>query len=68
MLVTADGSVDCSGTPAEQESIVAQLHFCEAVAAIGSLAKGGSFVLKMFTLCEHSSIALVYLLSCFFDH
>ena len=67
MLVTADGSIDCSGAPDEQEAMVAQLHFCEAVAALGALDKGGSFVLKMFTLGEHSSICLVYLLSCFFD-
>ena len=67
LLVTADGSIDCSGSPNEQEELVAQLHYCESVAAIGALAIGGAFVLKMFTLFEHSSIALVYLLSCLFE-
>ncbi|KAJ1484263.1 FtsJ-like methyltransferase-domain-containing protein [Baffinella frigidus] len=65
-LVTADGSIDCSGTPNQQEEVVAQLHFCEAVGAMGALAKGGAFVLKMFTLFEHSSICLLYILKCFF--
>ncbi|KAJ1484270.1 FtsJ-like methyltransferase-domain-containing protein [Baffinella frigidus] len=66
-LVTADGSIDCSGTPNQQEEVVAQLHFCEAVGAMGALAKGGAFVLKMFTLFEHSSICLLYILKCFFE-
>ena len=65
-LVTADGSVDCSKNPNEQESTVAWLHMCEVVAAIGLLAPGGMFVLKMFTLFEKSSVDILYLLGCFF--
>jgi len=30
------------------------------------LAEGGSFLVKMFTLFEHSSICLVYILKCLF--
>jgi cap2 methyltransferase len=67
LLVTADGSIDSSCSPAEQEEQNAQLHYCECVAAVGALAVGGAFVLKMYTLFEHSSIALVYLLSCLFE-
>ncbi|XP_065837285.1 cap-specific mRNA (nucleoside-2'-O-)-methyltransferase 2-like isoform X2 [Oscarella lobularis] len=66
-LVTADGSVDCLDVPGEQESHVAALHYCELVAGLAILADGGSFVLKMFTLFEHSSVCMMYLLVCCFS-
>lgn len=65
-LVTADGSFDCQEKPDEQEALVASLHYCEVTAALLLLSPGGSFVLKMFTLYEHSSICLLYLLNCCF--
>ncbi|KAE8609208.1 hypothetical protein XENTR_v10011741 [Xenopus tropicalis] len=66
-LVTADGSFDCQGDPGEQESLVSPLHYCEVVTCLLTLSKGGSFVLKMFTLFQHSSINLMYLLNCCFS-
>ncbi|XP_076654146.1 cap methyltransferase 2 isoform X2 [Halictus rubicundus] len=65
--VTADGSIDCTGDPGEQENIVAHLHFCEAIAALHFLQTGGSFVLKIFTTFECHSICLLYLLCCCFN-
>ncbi|XP_041792698.1 cap-specific mRNA (nucleoside-2'-O-)-methyltransferase 2 [Chelmon rostratus] len=65
-LVTADGSFDCQENPDEQEALVASLHYCEVTAALLLLSPDGSFVLKMFTLYEHSSICLLYLLNCCF--
>ncbi|XP_034045407.1 cap-specific mRNA (nucleoside-2'-O-)-methyltransferase 2 [Thalassophryne amazonica] len=65
-LVTADGSIDCQENPDKQETLVASLHYCEVTAALLLLSLGGSFVLKMFTLYEHSSVCLLYLLNCCF--
>lgn len=62
-LVTADGSVDCMHDPGEQESLVEYLHYCETITALSILADGGSFVLKIFTIFEHTTICLLYLLN-----
>ncbi|XP_061484827.1 cap-specific mRNA (nucleoside-2'-O-)-methyltransferase 2 [Rhineura floridana] len=66
-LVTSDGSFDCQGNPGEQEALVSSLHYCEAVTALMTLGLGGSFVLKMFTLFEHCSVNLLFLLNCSFE-
>ncbi|XP_071821734.1 cap-specific mRNA (nucleoside-2'-O-)-methyltransferase 2-like isoform X2 [Apostichopus japonicus] len=66
-LVTADGSVNCQDNPAEQETLVHSLHFCEVVAALTILQQGGSFLLKMFTMFEINTACLMYLLCCLFQ-
>ena len=43
-LVTADGSVNCVDTPADQENVVAALHWCETVAALMILEQGESLM------------------------
>jgi hypothetical protein len=66
-LVTGDGSVDTSSDPNEQESIVSELHYAEAICALGALARGGSLVLKMFNLFECETICLLYVLAVHFE-
>ncbi|XP_058833679.1 cap-specific mRNA (nucleoside-2'-O-)-methyltransferase 2 [Topomyia yanbarensis] len=61
-LVTADGSIDCLDVPEFQEEHVSRLHLAEAVTALKVLTEGGSVILKMFTLFEHCSVNLLYLL------
>lgn len=65
-LVTADGSVDCMADPGEQEANVEHLHYCEVLTALSVLNDGGTFVVKMFTFFEDSTISLLYLLNCSF--
>ncbi|KAM7344625.1 cap methyltransferase 2 [Cochliomyia hominivorax] len=66
-LITADGSVDCIESPDCQEEKVALLHYAEIITALTILAEGGSFVVKMFTLYEASSVSKLYLLNCAFE-
>lgn len=65
--VTADGSLNCADNPAEQEVMVAQLLYCEAVSALLLLRPGGSFVLKTFTTLESHTLCLMFLLACCFN-
>eukprot|EP00088_Acartia_fossae_P014570 TRINITY_DN17817_c0_g1_i3.p1 TRINITY_DN17817_c0_g1~~TRINITY_DN17817_c0_g1_i3.p1 ORF type:complete len:596 (-),score=173.53 TRINITY_DN17817_c0_g1_i3:140-1708(-) len=65
-LVTADGSFDCQGDPAKQESLVSILLESEIYTALSVLSDGGSFVIKMFTMFESETVCMMYLLSvCF---
>jgi cap2 methyltransferase len=65
--VTADGSINCADEPDKQEIVIGQLLYCEVVAALVSLADGGSLVVKMFTMYEHHTVAILFLLCCLFE-
>ncbi|CAG9858242.1 unnamed protein product [Phyllotreta striolata] len=66
-LITADGSVNCMNDPGEQERCVERLHFCETITALTVLQTGGTFVLKIFTMFEESTINLLFLLNNIFE-
>ncbi|VVC86986.1 cap-specific mRNA (nucleoside-2'-O-)-methyltransferase 2 isoform X1 [Leptidea sinapis] len=63
LLVTADGSIDCMQKPDAQEEVTSPLHYCEIVTALQALSKGGTFIFKLFTTFEHSTVSLLYLLN-----
>eukprot|EP00762_Andalucia_godoyi_P001987 ANDGO_02632.mRNA.1 Cap-specific mRNA (nucleoside-2'-O-)-methyltransferase 2 len=67
MFFSGDGSIDCMDQPEDQELITAHLHYCEAISALTILEVGGSAIIKMFTLFEHPSVCLLYLLTCVFE-
>ncbi|XP_053601972.1 cap-specific mRNA (nucleoside-2'-O-)-methyltransferase 2 isoform X2 [Plodia interpunctella] len=67
LLVTADGSIDCMQRPDAQEEVTSPLHYCEIVTALQALSPGGTFIFKLFTFFEHSTVSLLYLINHLFD-
>ena len=65
-LVTGDGGFDFSDDYSNQEISAFRLIFCEAVAGISILKRGGNMVLKLFDLFHQCSIDLIYILCYFF--
>ncbi|XP_049887942.1 cap-specific mRNA (nucleoside-2'-O-)-methyltransferase 2 [Pectinophora gossypiella] len=67
LLVTADGSIDCLQKPDAQEEVTSLLHYCEIVTALQALSPGGTFIFKLFTMFEHSTVSLLYLINHLFE-
>ncbi|XP_011561723.3 cap-specific mRNA (nucleoside-2'-O-)-methyltransferase 2 [Plutella xylostella] len=67
LLVTADGSIDCLQKPDAQEEVTSPLHYCEIVTALQALSEGGTLIFKLFTLFEHSTVSLMYLINHLFE-
>ncbi|XP_026764430.2 cap-specific mRNA (nucleoside-2'-O-)-methyltransferase 2 [Galleria mellonella] len=67
LLVTADGSIDCMQRPDAQEEVTSPLHYCEIITALQALSSGGTFIFKLFTLFEHSTVNLLYLINHLFE-
>ncbi|XP_013167186.1 PREDICTED: cap-specific mRNA (nucleoside-2'-O-)-methyltransferase 2 [Papilio xuthus] len=63
LLVTADGSIDCLQKPDAQEEVTSPLHYCEIITALQALSPGGTLIFKLFTIFEHSTVNLLYLLN-----
>jgi len=61
-LITADGSIDCSENPGQQELLVLPLFLWETITALSVLAETGCFVMKIFTIFEKETLTLLYLL------
>lgn len=69
-IITSDCGVGQGKTPihyTEQEGYNIIVSFGATVTALATLSKGGSYVMKTFTLFECSTVSLMYLLSCLFD-
>ena len=58
-LVTADGSVDCTVDPENQERLVSDLIAQEVFIGLNTLRKGGHFILKMFTFFTNRSLEIL---------
>lgn len=67
LLVTADGSIDCLQKPDAQEEVTSPLHYCEIITALQALSPGGTLIFKLFTLFEHSTVSLLYLVNHLFS-
>jgi 23S rRNA U2552 (ribose-2'-O)-methylase RlmE/FtsJ len=62
-LVTADGGFDFSSDFNDQESCAAALIASEVGIAIQIQAPKGAFILKMYDICSHDSIYILYILT-----
>ena len=66
-LVTADGGFDYSIDFNKQEQLSYHLIFCEIVAALSILKKGGTFILKIFEIHTNLTVEFIYLLNNYFE-
>lgn len=62
LLVTADGGIDCSDNPADQELTLSELKLAEIQTTLALLDLGGNFVIKMFTFFRKKTCQLLQVL------
>lgn len=67
LLVTADGSINRHDNPLEHEILEAHLQFAEIVTALRVLSEGGSFVLRIHSLLDTSTVCHLYMLCSVFN-
>lgn len=61
-IITADGSIDTSHDPSNQESLMLQLIFSEITCALNCQKVGGTFVMKIFDSFTRPTCQLLYYL------
>jgi len=69
-IITSDCGVGQGRLPihyTEQEGYNINVSFGATTTALATLSKGGSYIMKTFTLFESSTVSLMYLLSCLFE-
>lgn len=66
-LAVADGGMneadEDSSTDISQEKQLTKLFLCECIAAVSTMRKGGSFLIKMYEAYEEVTAYIIYLLS-----
>ncbi len=66
-LITADGGFDFTQQYTDQESVSANLIFCQIAFALALQAPGGDFVIKFFDTFTKISLDLLFLLANLYD-
>lgn len=66
-LITADGGFDFTQQYTDQESVSANLIFCQIAFAMALQAPGGDFVIKFFDTFTKISLDLLFLLANLYD-
>jgi len=66
-LITGDGGFDFSENYNNQEITIVRLLWCEIVAGILSLKKGGSMVIKLFDIYKQVTKDILYVLCHYFN-
>lgn len=70
-IITSDCGVGQGDLPVhytEQEGYNIGVAYGATTTALATLSKGGSYIMKTFTLFESSTVSLLYLLACLFEN
>lgn len=67
-IITADGSVDTTHDPKNQEQLNLHLIYSEILTALMCQSVGGTFILKIFDIFTRPTAQLIYLLTLFYEN